>query len=93
MYECAELFCVLTNVSNKLFVFRPFPLRGGGSSPLSPPLRAPLTRTISRNQRLQIKTQENIMPIWPAWLSESGALKLMSLFSSNFSGALVNATA
>jgi len=33
------------------------------------------------------------MPIWPAWLSESGALKLMSLFSSNFLGALVNATA
>ena len=27
MYACAELFCVLTNVSNK-FVFRRFPLRG-----------------------------------------------------------------
>jgi len=37
MYECAELFCVLTNVSNK-FVFRRFPLRGGGSSPINPPL-------------------------------------------------------
>ena len=35
MYACAELFCVLTNVSNK-FVFRRFPLRGG-SSPLIPP--------------------------------------------------------
>jgi len=34
MYACSELFCVLTNVSNK-FVFRGFPLRGG-SSPLSP---------------------------------------------------------
>jgi len=41
MYACAELFCVLTNVSSK-FVFRRFPLRGG-SSLLSPPLRAPLT--------------------------------------------------
>jgi len=28
MYACAELFCVLTNVSNK-FVFRLFPLKGG----------------------------------------------------------------
>ena len=28
MYACAELFCVLTNVSNK-FVFRRFPLKGG----------------------------------------------------------------
>jgi len=41
MYACAELFCVLTNVSNK-FVFRRFPLKGGGSIPLSPSLRAPL---------------------------------------------------
>jgi len=40
MYACAELFCVLTNVSNK-FVLRRFPLRGG-SSPLSPHLPAPL---------------------------------------------------
>ena len=31
MYACAELFCVLTNVVNK-FVFRRFPLRGGGGS-------------------------------------------------------------
>jgi len=34
MYACAEVLCVLTNVSNK-FVFRRFPLRWG-SSPLSP---------------------------------------------------------
>jgi len=34
---CAELFCALTNVSNK-FVFRRFPLRGG-SSPLNPCVR------------------------------------------------------
>jgi len=39
MYACVELFCVLTNVSNK-FVFRRFPLRG--FYPLQPPLRAPL---------------------------------------------------
>ena len=39
MYACAELFCVLTNVSNK-FVFGRFPLRGG-SSPLSPPCVRP----------------------------------------------------
>jgi len=43
MYACAELFCVLTNVSNK-FVFRRFPLMGGGYRPLSP-LRAPLGPT------------------------------------------------
>jgi len=35
MYVCAELFCVLTNVSNK-FVFRRFPLRGALVPP-SPP--------------------------------------------------------
>jgi len=29
MYVCAELFYVLTNVSNK-FVFRQLPLKGGG---------------------------------------------------------------
>ena len=39
MYACAELFCVLTNVSNK-FVFRRFPLRGG-SSPFIPPCVRP----------------------------------------------------
>jgi len=39
MYACAELFWVLTNVSNK-FVFRRFPLRGG-SSPFSPPSCTP----------------------------------------------------
>jgi len=39
MHACAELFCVLTNVSNK-FVFRRFPLRGG-FSPLSPPCVRP----------------------------------------------------
>jgi len=38
MYACAELFCALTNVSNK-FVFRRFPLRWGSS----PPLRVPLS--------------------------------------------------
>jgi len=39
MYACTELFCVLTNVSNK-FVFRRFPLRGV-FSPLNPPACAP----------------------------------------------------
>ena len=39
MYAYAELFCVLTNVSNK-FVFRRFPLKGG-SSLLSPPWLRP----------------------------------------------------
>ena len=41
MYACAGLFCVLTNVSNK-FVFRRFPLMGGGAITPSAPLRAPL---------------------------------------------------
>ena len=43
MYACAELFCVLTNVSNK-FVLRRFPLRGGRGAiaPSALPLRAPL---------------------------------------------------
>jgi len=39
MYACAELFCVLTNFSNK-FVFKRFPLRGALTP--SAPLRAPL---------------------------------------------------
>ena len=38
MYACAELFCVLTNVSKK-FVFRRFPLRGEPRS--SPPCVRP----------------------------------------------------
>jgi len=42
MYACAQLFCVLTNVSNK-FLFRQFPLRGA-----IPPLRAPLFATQSK---------------------------------------------
>jgi len=41
MYACAELFCVLTKVSNK-FVFGRFPLRG--PYPLSPPACAPARR-------------------------------------------------
>jgi len=40
MYAYGELFCVLTNVSNK-FVFRRFPLRRGALAP-SAPLRTPL---------------------------------------------------
>ena len=40
MYACAELFCVLTYVSNK-FVFRRFPLRGGALAPSAPPACAP----------------------------------------------------
>jgi len=46
MYACAELFYVLTNVSNKL-VFRRFPLRGGSSSTA---LRAPLVRPMTPMQ-------------------------------------------
>jgi len=38
MYECAELFCVLTNVSNK-FVFRRFPLRGALAPSATPCVR------------------------------------------------------
>ena len=38
MYACAELFCVLTNVSNK-FVFRRFPLRGGSTPSVHPCVR------------------------------------------------------
>jgi len=44
MYARAELFCVLTNVSNK-FVFRRFPLRGVALVPSAPPACAPATIT------------------------------------------------
>jgi len=53
MYACAELFCVLTNVSNK-FVFGRFPLRGA-LAPSAPPLRAPLIQNTSFDKQKTLK--------------------------------------